>query len=76
MNTRCGKWRLVLNMDKTRIIHFRKQSMPRINHAVYFGENLLSYVDRYKYLDCVLKFHMNNGYVLFVNKKLQKMKNI
>ena len=49
----CDKWRLVLNAEKTKIVHFRKQTVPRSNINLHFGENQLQYIEKYKYLGCI-----------------------
>ena len=46
----CSKWRLGVNMSKTKIMHFRKKSILRSNHVFSFGDNEIDYCDEYRYL--------------------------
>ena len=50
----CKKFRMMVNNDKTNIIHFRQWNEPRSNFKFYSGEFVLQTVDKYKYLGCVL----------------------
>ena len=46
----CGKWRLTINSDKTKIIHFRPLSQTRCNFNFTCGNIEVDLTDRYKYL--------------------------
>ena len=45
-----SKWRLTVNNLKSKVMHFRKKSVPRSNFQFCLGQNNLNYVDEYKYL--------------------------
>ena len=49
----CRKWQLIVNIDKTRIIHFRKSSTLCTPFDFKYGTNQLTVVPSYKYLGCV-----------------------
>ena len=55
----CLKWRLVVNDDKTQIVHFRKPSVKRSLFSFMFGTTVLIYTKTYKYLGLTLDEHMN-----------------
>ena len=55
----CVKWRLVVNNDKTQIVHFRKPSVERSEFTFMFGRFGLVYAKSYKYLGLILDEHMN-----------------
>ncbi len=46
----CIKWRLLINKDKTKVVHFRKKSTPRSNKIIRISSTELDYVENYKYL--------------------------
>ena len=47
----CKKWRLTVNPDKTKVIHFRTSSFTRSNFAFKCGEKDLEYAPSYRNLD-------------------------
>ena len=55
----CHKWRLSLNKDKTKIMHFRKVRQKRTDFQFTFDNNTLEIVDSYKYLGIMLNEHLN-----------------
>ena len=59
VNDWCNKWRLTVNPDKTRIIHFRNPSIPRCDFNFTCGENPVCYTDTYKYLGIWVNEHLN-----------------
>ena len=50
----CKKWRLVVNRDKSNIVHFRPSSKVRSDYMFNLGPDILEYKDSYKYLGVVL----------------------
>ena len=59
VNAWCNKWRLIVNKDKTRIVHFRTPSVERCNTVFKCGENIIEYKQSYKYLGLWLNEHLN-----------------
>ena len=55
----CKKWRLHINADKTKVVHFRKDSHP-LTQAKFKCCNLdINIIDRYKYLGCIFNEHLD-----------------
>ena len=50
----CCKWRLLVNRDKTNIVHFRKIRKPKTNFEFKYGNEALDVVDQYMYLGVIL----------------------
>ena len=46
----CNKWRLQVNMSKTKIMHFRKSLVTRTNYKFMFGDTDITHCDSYRYL--------------------------
>ena len=46
----CVKWRMEVNVSKTKIVHFRQQHKRRTQAQFWIGGKSLEVVDRYKYL--------------------------
>ena len=59
VNNWCHKWRLTVNKDKTKIVHFRKPQQPRNQYGFKYGSDILEIVDKYKYLGTVLNEYLN-----------------
>ena len=59
----CGRWRMNLNIAKTKILHFRKKSKnkTRSDHCFTFNSEVIEYVEQYKYLGLVLTEHLDWG---------------
>jgi len=55
----CKKWRLVVNIDKSKIMHFRKTKKMRSCYNFMLGLYVIEYVQEYKYLGLVLNEHLN-----------------
>ena len=56
--TWCSKWRLSLNLDKTKLVHFRHQSIPRTIYDFKYGEGHIDITTKYKYLGLWLSEHL------------------
>jgi hypothetical protein len=50
LNLWCTKWRIMINQDKTQIMHFRKKRTVRSIYDLSFGAMLLKYTCSYKYI--------------------------
>ena len=50
----CGKWRLVVNEDKTKIMHFRSSRSRKTEFVFKYGVEELEIVKHYKYLGIIL----------------------
>ena len=46
----CSKWRLTINSEKTKIIHFRPVTLPQCNDNFSCGNTEVEITDKYKYL--------------------------
>jgi hypothetical protein len=46
----CTKWRMSVNMSKTKIVHYRKKSVDRSTFVVKLGNTVVDYCSEYKYL--------------------------
>ena len=55
----CKKWRMMLNKEKTQIVHFRPCRKEKTNYGFTFGGHLLQIVDKYKYLGLYLNEKIN-----------------
>ena len=54
----CYKWRLMVNIDKTNVVHFRKVRTLRTNFEFKYGEKNLDIINQYKYLGIILDEHL------------------
>ena len=52
----CKRWRMSLNITKTKIVHFRKKikSKPRSKYNFIFSNDKIQYTEHYKYLGLIL----------------------
>ncbi len=55
----CGKWRMKVNVDKTKVVHFRPLSILRMDTRFTCGNSEIHIVDRYKYLGLILTEHLD-----------------
>ena len=58
MSDLCYKWRLKVNKNKTKIIHFRTVRKAPTNRVFKYGNDDLEVVSRYKYLGIILDEHL------------------
>ncbi len=59
LKTWCYKWRLSVNIDKTKIMHFRPANSPQTDFVFKYGDLPLECVSEYKYLGILLDEHMD-----------------
>ena len=61
----CTKWRLLINMKKSAVLHFRKKG-HRSDFMLKLNKNILQYSEEYKYLGLIfqekINFHKNARY--------------
>ncbi len=55
----CYKWRLSVNADKTKVMHFRQKNRNRSSRVFKVDEACLETVSQYKYLGVILDEHMD-----------------
>ena len=55
----CSKWRLTVNNDKSKIIHFRPSRRKQTDFEFKYGTESLEYVGEYKYLGFYLNSHLD-----------------
>ena len=54
VQTWCHDWRMVVNLDKTNILHVRPKRRPRSRFIFLFNHRPVPYCDFYKYLGCII----------------------
>ena len=59
LNQWCKKWQLMLNMEKTKVVHYRHSSCQRSEYTFKFGNETVEYKDKYKYLGLWLQEHLD-----------------
>ena len=55
----CKKWRLSVNKDKTKVVHFRNRRKKETGFKFMFDGDEIEKVSQYKYLGVVLDEHLN-----------------
>ncbi len=55
----CHKWRLVINTDKTKVLHFRKKNTPKTGSNFKVNDVDLEIVTEYKYLGVLLNENLD-----------------
>ena len=55
----CAKWRVMVNVKKTKIVHFRKRTIPQSSSVYRFNNEIIEYVDGYRYLGVYLPFSLD-----------------
>ena len=61
VNIWCKRWRLRLNLEKTKIVHYRHTSQPRTEHVFKYGHENIGLCDKYKYLGLYLNEFLDYG---------------
>ena len=62
LNEWCCKWRLTVNNDKTKIVHFRPASVQLCNNQFSCGNASIQLTEKYKYLGLWLQEHLDMKY--------------
>ena len=52
LNCWCSKWRMIVNPEKTQVIHFRPKKSQKTDNKFTLGNITLNVVSSYKYLGC------------------------
>jgi hypothetical protein len=62
INNWCTKWRLCINPEKSKVIHFRFKGKLQSNFAFKCGEHNIEYEEQYKYLGMWLQENLSYDY--------------
>ncbi len=57
----CSKWRLYIDIDKTKIVHFRMPSIVKTEYNFTCSGNNICVVDSYKYLGLMFNDHLDEN---------------
>ena len=62
----CSRWRMTLNIAKTKVVHFRKRlrSRTRSDYHFAFNNQVIEYSEHYKYLGLLFTEHLDWGKAL------------
>ena len=55
----CHTWGLQINFDKSKVMHFRASSKPKLEYQFKCGDSCLQLVTQYKYLGVLLTEHLD-----------------
>jgi hypothetical protein len=58
----CRRWQVLINTEKTKCIYFRKGRSARTDFQFRVGENVLEFIDSYKYLG--VTFRSNHDFTM------------
>ena len=62
LNDWCKQWGLVINFEKSKIVHFRPCSKSRPDIQFQCGDDVIETVNQYKYLGVIISEHLDfNG---------------
>ena len=59
LNNWCKKWRLTVNPEKSKVIHFRTSAVPQSTFTFKCGAKEIEYVSSYKYLGLWFNEHLD-----------------
>ena len=55
----CLKWKMKINSDKSKVVHFRSTNKEETQYTFKLGNDVIDIVDKYKYLGIVLHYSLN-----------------
>ena len=61
LNEWCKKWRMVINYEKTQIIHFRPKRKLLTTNEFKLGNAILKFVSSYRYLGCTINENLDRS---------------
>ena len=53
VNSWCNKWQIKIHNEKSKIVHFRRKTLPKTSLEFKVGCNTLEVTDSYKYLSVI-----------------------
>lgn len=56
-NNWCNNWKLTVNANKTKIVHFRRKNFKNCQAILKMGETVLNQADNYRYLGVMLNYN-------------------
>ena len=56
-NNWCNNWKVTVNANKTKIVHFRRKNFKNCQAILKMGETVLNYADNYRYLGVMLNYN-------------------
>ena len=59
LNDWCKQWGLVINFEKSKIVHFRPYSKSRSDIQFQCGDDVIETVNQYKYLGVIISEHLD-----------------
>ena len=62
VNNWCNRWRVIVNANKSKCIHFRSTNTQRSQFVFHIGESKLETIDKYKYLGIIFHEKLNFSY--------------
>ena len=65
----CYKWRILINHEKSQVVHFRNKDIEKSNVDIMIGNDKLLYTNEYKYLGVIFNEYLN------FEKNVDKMAN-
>ena len=69
----CDEKKMRINLDKTKIVHFRSPSTPKSNVSFQFGSESIGITNQYTYLGTLLTEHLDyNAMAAHVAKSVNK----
>ncbi len=60
------KWRMSINADKTKVVHFRRKNDPQSQFQFHVGNGITHYVDSYRYLGLCLNYHLDYSHCVVI----------
>jgi hypothetical protein len=73
----CKRWRVLINTDKSKVVHFRAPRKKRSESQFRIGGNILQITDKYKYLAPCLRdrpFNLRGGGYGFLFRSEKKFR--